>query len=193
MCDPNSQELITLPDDGQESMEQDESVVPSSSRVVTASSRRLDSSTIYFRMITEEKGGGDISVWKSNKSINGPLQNIERDKSLKQAIGEVLSYFDQHRDTYQAEEDKTNATIQTMITDYNTEKKKPRLGLGIVPVNFSAFRQAGFTGVDDRTLRLCRAAASRAAAQSSLGGPDTTPPPSLNPTSMGPDTLSSPS
>ena len=191
MSNPNIQELITLPDDGQESMKQDESVVPSGPRAATASSRRLDPSTIYFRMV-ERETGAKISVWESNKSINGPLQSIERDKSLKQAIGEVLSYFDQHRDTYQAEKDNTIATIQTMITDYNTEKKKRRLGLGIVPVNFSAFRQAGYTAVDDGTLRLCRAAASRAAAPSWSGGTDTTPPPSLNPTSMGPDTLSSP-
>ena len=178
MSDPNTQELITLPDDGQESMEQDESVVPSSSRAATASSRRLDSRTIYFRMIAEEKGGGKISVWKSNKSINGSLQSIERDRPLKQAIGEILSYFDHHKNTYQAEEDQTKATVQTMITKYNTEKKKQTLGLGFVPVTVSAFRQAGYKEVDDWTLNLCRTA-SRLAARSSSGSTHIAPPPSV--------------
>ena len=178
MSNPNIQELITLPDDGQESMEHDESVVPSSPRAATASSRRFDSSTIYIRMIAKEKGGGKISVWESNQSINGPPQRLEDDKLLKEAIGGILTYFEQNEDTYLAQDDNTKETVQTMVTAYNTEKKKSKQALGVVPDTFDVSRQAAFSKVDPRILRICRIA-SRMAAQSSSRATNTAPPPSV--------------
>lgn len=141
-------------------------------------------------MLAKGKGGGKISVWGSNKFINGPLPRIEHDKLLKETIGGILTYFEQNEETYLAQDDNTKETVQTMVTAYNTEKKKSRQALGLVPDTFDVSRQAAFSKVDPRILRICRIA-SRKAVQSSSRATHTAPPPSVQPTPQDSDTLSS--